>query len=236
MKVETVDLDPQDGDIAVFCELQQVFDIKLTQADVGDWRTVGDIYDTLVALLADRRDGDRCATAMSFYRVRTALGGRAAAVDRHTPLAPLVGENPRRWRRSIARAMALRMPSFVLTGLGTVALLISIAAVVVLIGAAIARSGTVIIVAVLVTGAAIAMVRADKCRVPEHLRTLGDFAQAVARANLGTLADQGARLRDRDIWDALCAIIADETGVAAADIGPDSYLFGHVLQKERAIG
>jgi hypothetical protein len=43
----TLDLDPDLSDADFTRELENVFGIRLTQSDVGNWLTIGDVYDTL---------------------------------------------------------------------------------------------------------------------------------------------------------------------------------------------
>jgi hypothetical protein len=45
--------------VKVGLELAKVFGVRLTQSDVGDWLTIGDVYDTLRTCIDDglRRDG-----------------------------------------------------------------------------------------------------------------------------------------------------------------------------------
>ncbi len=233
MSVPTVNLDPQDGDIAVFGDLQAVFDLKLSQSDVADWRTVGDMHQTLIRRLADRQGGEACATAMVFYRLRRALGGRSLQLTPNTPLAKLVGANPRQWRDDLQRALSLDMPSFSWTTQGTIGCYLSLVAVVCLAGDLILKSGVVAIssIAALLIGWALG--RLDRLSLPDGLITVGDLTRGIAARNVGALVRQGARLREADIWDAICAILSDETGTPPDQIGPDSYLFAHVLYADR---
>jgi len=233
MSVPTVNLDPQDGDIAVFQELQTVFGISLTQDDVGEWRTAGDIHETLRHKLADRSDGDACATSMTFYRLRRAVGGRAKGLTPSTPLAQLVGPNPKKWRAEMQRILCLNLPVFPLTSVGTIGCFLALAAVLSLCGASVFGSSFVAAgsLAILVLSGTLCSI--DRLSLPEHLVTLGDLARAVAVRNVATLAQQGARLRDADVWEAICVVLAEETGTPPHQIGPDSYLFAHVLKADR---
>lgn len=233
MSISTINLDPQDGDIAVFGELQTAFALALTQDDVGDWRTVGDIHATLRHKLADRPNGDACATSMTFYRLRRALGGRASGLTPNTPLASLIGPNPKRWRAELQQALNLNLPAFQLTSVGTIGCLVGFLAffgllVSGLFGSSVIATGSL---ATLVMCVALACL--DRLCLPNDLVTLGDLARAIAARNVATLLQQGARLRDADIWQAICAILAEETGTPPDQIGPDSYLFAHVLKADQ---
>lgn len=233
MSLPTVNLDPQDGDIAVFEELQTVFALALTQDDVGEWRTVGDIHATLRHKLAKRPDGNACATSMTFYRLRRALGARASGLKPSTPLAPLVGPNPKKWRAEVQQAVNLNLPVFPLTSVGTIGCLVGFVAFFSLLVSGLFESS------VIATGSLATLVMCgalcclDRLSLPNDLVTLGDLARAIAARNVGALARQGARVRDADIWQAVCAILAEETGTPRDQIGPDSYLFAHVLKADQ---
>lgn len=233
MAVDTIDLDPQDGDMYVFKEIERAFALKLTQADVGHWRTVGDMHRTLTALLGDRRGDTACATAMAFYRLRAALGGRESGITPRTPLAPLAAPHPRRWRLAVERSSGLRLPPFVMTWPGQIGCLAAMGAMLGILADVMLQSGWLALGSAGVLAAGILACRIDRLKVPTRLSTFGDLATSVARANAGALAAQGARLGERDIWDALCAILSEETGVAADSMGPDSHLFRHPLKQDR---
>lgn len=231
--VPTVNLDPQDGDIAVFEEIEAVFAVELTQEDVGEWRTVGDIHETLLLRLADRRDGEACATAMTFYRIRQALGGRALGLTPHTPLAQLVGRNPKKWRSDLQRKLALDLPHFAWTTARKMGCVLGLSAAAGLLFGLLLDSTAIAAGSVIALLLSYGLGTIDCLSLPADLVMLGDLARAIAARNVGALALQGARLRNADIWQAICAIIAEETGTPRDQIGPDSYLFAHVLKADQ---
>src|SRR6266481_8998152 len=72
--MNTLGLDDDLGMVEVVINLETSFSIRFADAEVGAWRTVGDIYSTLRSRVSNsgKRAG-RCATAMTFRRLRRAL-------------------------------------------------------------------------------------------------------------------------------------------------------------------
>jgi len=91
--LDTVDWVGDGDDTYFFQAIERVFDIRLRSH--LPWTTFGEARDHIVAHVAARgRGGTTCATQMTFYRLRRALGlGRQVRPD--APLAGLIGENPR---------------------------------------------------------------------------------------------------------------------------------------------
>ena len=93
---KTLDLDPEFGDVDFIQELEKVFGVRLTQSDVGDWLTIGDVYDTLRTYIDDRlwRDG-ACMRAMAFRRLRHPLAKLAPNRKAHPILGTYGNSTPK---------------------------------------------------------------------------------------------------------------------------------------------
>src|SRR5260370_30722052 len=85
----TLGLDDDLDAVEVFSNLETSFSIRFTDAEASAWRTVGDIYSTLRSRVSNsgKRAG-RCATAMTFYRLRRAPSrlGIDTRPQPHTPV------------------------------------------------------------------------------------------------------------------------------------------------------
>jgi len=71
--MNTLGLDDDLDTIEVVSNLETSFSVRLTDAEVSAWRTVGDIYSTLRSRVSNSgKRGGRCATATTFHRLRRA--------------------------------------------------------------------------------------------------------------------------------------------------------------------
>jgi hypothetical protein len=60
--------------------------------------------------------------------------------------------------------------------------------------------------------------------LPPQVRTVRDFVEIVAARNIGTLSDQGARLRPADTWKALKAMCGDHAETIGDEIGRETFI------------
>jgi hypothetical protein len=81
----TLGLDDDLASAELLQNLEASFDISLSEAEAAACRAVGDVYDILRNHFSDSRDeAHRCATAMTFFRLRRAfseLGVKASDSD-----------------------------------------------------------------------------------------------------------------------------------------------------------
>jgi len=94
-------------------EVEQTFEIRISDEDAGGIITVGDLFEHIVAKSAGRQPA--CLSSFTFYRLRRALvalnGISRNALRPHSELAPLLPKRVRQrdWRR-LAEVTRLRLP------------------------------------------------------------------------------------------------------------------------------
>jgi hypothetical protein len=217
----SLNLEPDGDDVDFVQEVETVFGLHLTQADVGSWRTVGDVYDTICRLMPDdvSRDG-ACADAMAFYRIRRGLAEFAPGT-KLKPGTPLRAFEAAGWRNvldGLATRTGLAMPVPAVSGVvGLIALLL------LLIGLFgwfalpwfIPASSLV---------AAVLLLRFGRVAPPAGSETLGGFARQVSALNYGRLRSTGSRVRPGDVWQGLLDISARHSSLPREKIGRDTLL------------
>lgn len=70
----------------------------------------------------------------------------------------------------------------------------------------------------------------DRGRLPADCRTLGDLARKVAGLNFGDLYAQGAKARDKDLWNALLEVLSEYAFLPRAEIHPGTFILQKQLQ------
>jgi hypothetical protein len=216
-----LDLDPELGDAIFVCDIEEVFGVRLTQADVGTWLTVGDAYNTLCTCLDDQlgRDG-ACMDAMAFYRLRRALIPlvRGARMSPSMPLQGIGGLSVRKLFRYLARETGLKIPQRGRSWIGEIGLaLFAIAPILWFV-----TSAWPTLLAALAVG--ILMVRIDPGALPSDCSSLGELARRVAVLNHGRLHASGARSRPDDVWKTLVDIASRISTLPREQIQRDTYL------------
>ena len=218
-----------DGDDADFAlAIERIFDLRLRSN--LPWTTFGEVRDHVVAHVAAHGGGGRaCATQMTFYRLRRALGlGRNVGPD--APLAPMIGGKLRQVFTDLEADTDLKMPA---TRAGWPGIASGLCFV---IAAAILAFTTLAPPLRIFAAGASAYVglwlrHIDRRRLPHGCGTLGDFARLVTEQNRGRLARDGARLSSAEIWRIIQQLAADESGIDPDLIGPETTFF---RQKARA--
>jgi hypothetical protein len=207
-----LDDDEDAGDVVLLVE--RAFDIKFSPKEMEEILTVGAFYDLLLTKIPSNDADRKCASAMAFYRLRSALR-RLGCGDVLTPAS-----DTRALERGEAKAMrqleaecGLHLP-WEITPAGCAAALGIFATIMVAscVTAAMAAESVV-------TGAAVGFVLAvpaalvflatvDPHRLPTSCATLGDLARRAAAMNYGRLVKMGARHRDGDVWENLTELLS----------------------------
>ncbi len=216
----TLDLDGDDcSDLAL--DIEKVFDFKFAAGE--SVRSVGDLFEILKGRFAAGYDANRrCATAMTFYRLRRALPDDRRDITPSTLLADLVHGSPKAWLTHLSKQSGLSMPFRVLTWVGNVGFAFVGISFLLLIPLSIFHLSYTWFAALFVLG--VALIWVDPCRLPRDCRTFGDLVRQVASRNFGDLAKQGAHVGDSEIWTALVDILAETSRFPRQDIGPDTAL------------
>jgi hypothetical protein len=220
--LDTVDWSGDGDDADFFRAVEAVFDIRFRSHI--PWTTFGEVYDHVIARVpASARDGTICASQMTFYRLRRALG-----LGRHItpgePLLPLLGKNIRREFGDLEAETDLKMPPTRAGVFGIAGGICFVAAAAVLTLSTLAPPMRF---ALAVAGVYFGMwMRSiDSGRLPRGCETLGELANKVAEQNRARLARHGARLTNDEIWRIIQQLAAEEGGQDPGRIGPRTTFF-----------
>jgi hypothetical protein len=222
----TLDLDPELGDAHFIQELEKVFALRLSQSDVGDWLTIGDVYDTLRTYVDDGlwRDG-ACMDAMVFRHLRHPLAKFVPnrKLSPTTPMSMFEKTSVKRLLAHLSSETGLNVPHCHLSCTPWVFLpLVLIGTVGWLPIIALASSWWFIPAFSLLCLFVVA--RLDPGALPADCHTLGEFAHRVSALNYGKLREGGARSRPGDVWRALLNLAAEQSSLPSQEIGRETYL------------
>lgn len=208
MRTNTIGLDDDGDDVEVVVQLEGAFSVGISDSEAAACWTVGDLYDLLGRKIADERAAVRCGTAMAFYRLRRTLRalGVQGRLEPATPVAVLASVPSRVLFRDLRRSTGLHAPDGRLTWIGRIGVLL-IAAALLMSVLAVAVVPQLLLWSPLTFATGWLLVRRDPRRMPADCRTLGDLARRLAALNFIRLRDEGARVRDRDLWDALVEVL-----------------------------
>lgn len=224
----SLDLDPQDGDLELLGELKDVFEISFEPEDTHEIYTVGDLHD-LLARKMPLLDGKKCRTQMTFYRLRKALTVMSPQTELRpvTNLSDIVLGAPRKFFRVLERSSGLKLPSLPLTRAGSVVWLALLFAFFPLIVFSLSGGGLAAFAAAgLAFGGMILIATHDRGLISGHLVTLGDLATATSAKNYSLLTKLGGRQSSEELWSALIELLAELSGALRKDeIRPSTTLF-----------
>lgn len=202
----TLGLDDDLDGVEVVAKLERIFDVKLSNKEVGRISTVGEFHDLLLTKIRPNDADRKCATAMAFYRIRVALR-RLGYADKLNPAADLCVLERKGAKSLLVKLQAdsgLHMPRAVPTRavcLIALSVLVMMPVLAVSLRPNFASAFLGIMVGLI---AAVGIFKyGDRGELPPHCRTLADMARTVAAMNYGRLVKLGARHRDEDIWDNL---------------------------------
>lgn len=209
-------------DVELVQDIEQAFGIRLPDDELSRCRTVGDLFQLVAARLPSRADADRCATAMCFYRLRRAVLTLAPDVQLHPSksIDVLQGIPVKSLYRSIEGVGGLRPPPPYISAWGGFSLLLAVTAPIGLL-----LCGVPWWAAVLAALLAITAYRLSPLRLPPQVKTVRDLVELVAARSVGTLADQGARLRSAEAWKALQTMCADHAATTGGEIGSSTLIY-----------
>lgn len=204
-------------DVDLVRDVAQAFQIRFLNDDAARCRTVGDLFVLVVSELPPSwQDGDRCAEAMCFYRLRRAVLTLAPHLDLRpsTPIIKLRGVPVRQLHHAIRGIGGLRPPAAYLSVWGGLSLLLAVAA----------PAGQLLLgvpwwTAVVWMIATATCYQRSPIRLPPNLSTFGDLVKFVTASSIGILAAEGARLRPAEVWKALEAVCAGHSAKKGGKIG-----------------
>jgi hypothetical protein len=228
--INTLGLDDDLDTVEVVSNLETSFSIRFTDAEISAWRTVGDIYNTLRSRVSDsRKSAGRCATAMTFHRVRRAFYDLSidTRLRPDTPVKGLTTLTTKALFKQIRARSGLRLPRPRVALWGTLGMWSILASFVGLATAAVVAPQWWL-VPMLAAALGITLLRLDPGEVPTDCQSLGDLSRKVTGLNSGKLSNEGAEPNDKDLWNALVEVLSEDTFLPKLEIRPETLL----LQKQ----
>jgi hypothetical protein len=215
--------------VELIMAVEEAFGVEIADEEAGKMSTVGDFYNLVLAKLQGE-DTKRCLTSAAFYRTRRGfvdgLGIGRRGITPSLALEKILPRQDRRqkWRRIQSAACVeipdLKRPTWVLVSLATFGLLLSIALIPAMYILS-RRVGPYSIVLLLPVGILIFVIvlslkfsRPLAIAFPHNAVTVGDLAKDVLARNHAQLAAAVGGWNKTEVWESLCRVIVNQTGVA----------------------
>ena len=207
--------------VELIMAVEDGFQIHIENEEAERLYTLGNMLDLVVSKIRGNST-NRCRTSMAFYRTRRglieAVGAARREIRPSTELRALLPKANRReqWQHRQA-AMKVKLPDlrypgwFVLGFLGTgVALGLA--------GGIYAHSGfqetaLLTVVGLVLFGGALGLSPGFATALPSGDVTVGDLARDVLALNHAWFVSRAGGWNEHEIWESLCRIIVDQTGV-----------------------
>jgi hypothetical protein len=214
------DIDMDEDFIDVVVTIEKSLGIKFPDEAFAQISTLGELHD-LVYQEAEKRNrgGNKCATGMSFYRLKAAIH-RTGPPRRLSPSTPLRALSDLDYR-AVSRRLgdwSVPHPSISVFGCLMVIALVAMINVPVFwtFGGWAFLTGLVSAIFLLAIAA-----RLFPARLPGQ-KTVGELASSLAARNLYRLAEEGAALTPQTVWKALVQIVSDQMGIAPKRLSRES--------------
>jgi hypothetical protein len=233
----TLGLDDDLDGVEVVRNLERIFDVKVSNEEAKRIFTVGEFHDLLLSKLPPKEADKKCATAMAFYRIRSALR-RLGYGDKFTPASDMrileCGRTKSNLRKLEVES-GLRLPGTISTRLGRFAGLLGFVMTLIIVfslqpGFASAFLG--VIIGLTLAGAILKY--GDPGKLPLNSSTLAGIARTAAAMNYGRLVKMGARHRDEDIWENLAEALAGYA-LPKPEITRETFFLRSQLEKRSAV-
>lgn len=244
----TLGLDDEMDDVEILEELERAFDVKFTDEDARPIFQVGQLYDVLQAKLGPAT-GEKCASAMAFYRLRRAISQHnpTVSVSPATQLTDICLRNPKSAFRKLEEQSGLKVPEL-LTGPRGVAgiLLVAVALSAFLFGhlllhrlgfTATDSNWVRFLTGIGCLSLGGVLIWSDPMKLPARLNTFGELATTTAALNYGLLTKSGARHRPEELWDALTEVLSSSRDtLAPQEIHKVTYILQVTFDEARKNG
>jgi hypothetical protein len=214
------DIDLDDDFIDVIIALEESLGVKFPDEAFAHIHTLGELHD-LIYQEAEKlnRGGNKCATSMSFYRLKAAIH-RTGSPRRLSPSTPLRTLTDLDYRAVTRRLGDWSAPELSISGFGC----LMAVALVLLINVPVffAFGGWAFLTGLLSAIFLLAIAaRFFPARLPEQ-KTVGELASSLAARNLHRLATEGAALTPQTVWKAITQIVADQMGIEPKRLSRES--------------
>lgn len=229
----TLGLDDDLDSVEIIRDIERVFDISISNDEAERIFTVGEMHDLLLKKISPNDIDRKCASAMAFYRMRSALQ-RLGYGERLAPDSDIRAIEVGRTRinlKEIENSSGLRMPKkvptkfylFLLTG-GFFAILT---------WAIFIKHGLFIIFLAILLWflfSRLVLHYFDPGKLPANCKTLRGLTKMAATQNYGRLVRMGARHTDEDVWKNLIEVLS-HYALKKSDITRQTYFLQSQLKK-----
>jgi acyl carrier protein len=215
--------------VELIMDVEDAFGIQIADQEASQIITIGELYQTILDKLKQARSGE-CMTAKAFYRLRRGLSELSAqprrAIRPDTPLEALVpSHRRRRYWSDLSRLLGVRLPPLRRPGWVITSLMVTIVGLIfiAILGERIRflpHPGVSwgLLVGLLLTAGVLTRPLATNMG-PWH--TTGDLARVLLRDNFATFAKESQFVNEKEVWDSLVAMIAEQLGVSERDLRPE---------------
>ncbi|MCK5748652.1 MAG: acyl carrier protein [Oricola sp.] len=227
-KLNTLGLDSDLDGVYLLQDVERAFGVAITDKETASILTVGDLF-AIVERNANYKGGGKCRTAMSFFRLRQAL--RALGVTQtprpNTNLSAVSKFSPRRLYAEIERRTDLTLPSltggwFTISGVFLLVAALLSPLVLTHLNFDFWQKSAAVASGVLV---AALLLRFDRLRFGEGVKTFGDLAEQVSSLNYSSLVLAGGRNTPQEMWKSFVTVVAEHADdMPRSEITPTTLL------------
>lgn len=203
MPLDAIRIDEEDFCFDTLDVIARSFQVSLPK-DLGHIHTAGDLFDEILSLRPASATGEKCDSAMVFFRLRSTFA-RLNPEMRITPstrLADLTRMSANQLSKRLARDTELEMPIVPLGNPGCAALVLG------LIGAPLMWWLVDVRAFAALGVTSFLLMMADRGRYWDDWDTVWSLTDAIARKNVARLSAMGARNRPEDWWRRYAEILA----------------------------
>jgi hypothetical protein len=229
----TLGLDDDLDSVEIVHHLERVFDITVSKEEAARIVKVGEFHDLLLQKIPQNDADRKCASAVTFYRIRSALH-RLGYGDGLTPASDIRALERGRTKvnlRSLEKEAGFYMPKTTSTRIGRRRSLCGF--IVTLVGVFSLQPGFAAAFLGVLAGTGVAAIifgYFDPGKLPTNCETLGGLTKVVAAENYGRLIKMGARHGSEDIWENLIEALS-HYALSKSEITRETFFLRSQLKK-----
>ncbi len=218
--MRTEEVDPFDL-IELLMNVEDAFEMKLTEEECGRAGTVGELHSIIVDKLGTSADKDVCLTSHTFYRLRRTIktlfvndDRRISPAMRMEILVPLA--NRRKAWSLLGHTLTCRIPR--LSRPGWILPILFVVSGVLLLDAVVSGDWEIGFASLgfLLLGYGMTIPLATQ--IPSCCGTMGKLARTILKLNFGKILRDRNAFSERDVWETLRAIVAEKLGVEIEEV------------------
>lgn len=232
----TLGLDDDLDSVELVRDLEKAFEIKIANDEAERLLTVGQLYDLLLNKIPTDDAQHKCASAMTFYRMRSAIRnlGPANHLVPASQINFLEVVGLRSSFKKIERVSGLRLPRPAMTYIGGTGCLFMLTAFVAAFGLGWFFDLPLLSVPIGACVASVflgyAVLRFDPGKLPKGCATLGELTHKTVALNYGKLVRMGAHHSSDTLWDNLLELLSGYR-LPKSEITRDTFFVQSQLQK-----